>query len=135
MISTKLLILSILNDILLSMKYFLLVLAIILLSAGQLLLKKGVIDAPPQGTLQSVVTTLLNPYVIAGYFFYGVSSIVGLYVLKQLPISVAFPAMSTTYIIIVFTSALWFKEPLTSYKLIGVALILFGVSFLFRDGS
>ncbi|OGK23212.1 hypothetical protein A3H80_04770 [Candidatus Roizmanbacteria bacterium RIFCSPLOWO2_02_FULL_37_19] len=117
------------------MKYFLLVLAIILLSAGQLLLKKGVIDAPPQGTLQSVVTTLLNPYVIAGYFFYGVSSIVGLYVLKQLPISVAFPAMSTTYIIIVFTSALWFKEPLTSYKLIGVALILFGVSFLFRDGS
>ncbi|OGK39883.1 hypothetical protein A3F34_02295 [Candidatus Roizmanbacteria bacterium RIFCSPHIGHO2_12_FULL_44_10] len=117
------------------MKYLLLILSIILLSAGQLLLKKGVIDAPPQGTIQSIVSTILNPYVFAGYVFYGISSVVGLYVLKQFPISVAFPAMSTTYVIIVFASALFFSEPLNMFKMIGVGFILLGVSFLFKNGA
>lgn len=114
------------------MKYLLLLSAIFTLSLGQIFLKKGVTLSPPQLDLASIIKTISNPYVFLGYFFYGLSSILGLFVLKKFPFSVAMPSMSITYVIILFVSALLFQEKFTFLKLMGVALIIVGVSFLFK---
>lgn len=115
------------------MKYVLLFLSIMTIALGQLLLKKGVVDAPPDANFASIVKTLFNPYVFAGYISYLVSSILGLFVLKKFPLSVAFPAMSLTYVLIVFVSFYFFNERITSFKIIGVSLIMAGVIALFKS--
>jgi len=117
------------------MKYILLFLSIILLSFGQISLKHGINLCPPQFQLASILKTLFNPYVILGYFFYGTASILGLFVLKQFPVSVAFPSMSLTYVIVMITSALFFGENFTSFKLVGLSLIMLGVFFISRSQS
>jgi multidrug transporter EmrE-like cation transporter len=113
------------------MKYILLILSIITLSAGQLLLKKGVNEVSLQPNFQSILRSLFNPYIFLGYVTYGISSILGLFLLKKMPISIAFPAMSLTYVIILMVSVLYFKEEFTIYKLFGIVLIVSGVSLLF----
>lgn len=115
------------------MKYLLLFLSIMTIAAGQLLLKKGVMEAPPEATISSIIKTLFNPYVFAGYVSYLISSILGLFVLKKFPLSVAFPSMSLTYVLIVLVSVYFFKERLTSFKILGLILIMAGVLSLFKD--
>ncbi|MBU0618617.1 hypothetical protein KKD62_00100 [Patescibacteria group bacterium] len=115
------------------MKYLLLFSAIALLSLGQILLKKGVSVSPPEPQLVSLLKTLLNPYVFSGYVFYALSSILALFVLKKFPLSIAFPSMSITYIIILIVSAVFFQEKITLFKLIGITLIMSGVVFLFKS--
>lgn len=115
------------------MKYILYLAAVFTLVSGQLFLKKGVLELPPQASVASVLKTILNHNVLLGYFFYGVSSIIGLFLLKKFPISVIFPAMSVTYVFVVVASSYLFDEKITAFKIIGMVLIMSGVTFLFRD--
>lgn len=117
------------------MKYILLFLSIILLSFGQISLKHGINLCPPQPESTSILKTLINPYVILGYIFYGTASILGLFVLKQFPVSVAFPSMSLTYVIVMISSAMFFGEKFTNFKFIGLSLIILGVVFISRSQS
>lgn len=115
------------------MKYALLSATIILISLGQLLLKKGTMDRALQANVASIVKTLFNPFIFSGYIVYAVASIIGLFVIKKFPLSVAFPAMSVTYVIIVILSAIYFHEKITLFKLAGVLFIMIGVGFLFKN--
>lgn len=63
----------------------------------------------------------------AGFFFYGLSAILYILALRNIPLSVAYPLLSVTYIITIFTSYYLFSEPITPNKLIGAVLILLGV--------
>ena len=117
------------------MKYILLLTAIITLSAGQLFLKQGVVVAPPSPQLGSIIKTLFNPFIIAGFFFYGVSSIIGLFVLQKFPVSVALPSMSLTYVIILFASSHFFGEKISLPKLLAVLIIVAGVTLLAKSSA
>lgn len=112
------------------MRYVLLFAAIITLSAGQLFLKHGIDLAPAKANLLSIIHTLMNPFVILGFFFYGVSSILALFVLQKFPLSVALPSMSLTYVIILFASTYFFGEQLSSVKILAVLIIVAGVALL-----
>lgn len=114
------------------MQYLLLLSAIVLAIIGQFSLKKGVVESTLSPTASSIIKTIFSPVVLAGFIAYGLGSIIWLFVLQRLPLSVAYPALSLSYVIIVIVSFLFLGEPLTTNKIIGVALIVAGVTFLFR---
>jgi len=99
---------------------------------GQTFLKKGVDSLELSLNINSIIKTLMSPWVFTGFLFYGLSSILWLFTLKRFPLSVAYPALSLTYVAIVIVSAYFFKEPITGSKIAGILFILGGVFLLFR---
>ena len=99
---------------------------------GQMFLKKGVTLTNFNSNIVSIISTILTPTLMLGFFFYGVSAILWLFVLKSFPLSVAYPSLSLTYVFVVFLSSVFFGENITITKIIGVVLIFSGVFFINR---
>lgn len=114
------------------MNYILLFSSMLLAIVGQVFLKKGVLASHLSLNLNTILSTIFSPLTFIGFLFYGISSIIWLFVLQKFPLSVAYPALSLTYIAIVLISVFIFKEPLTTSKVAGIVLIMLGVFMLFR---
>lgn len=113
-------------------KYLLLFSSIFLGVVGQLFLKSGLAQREISLSFNSLISTILSPKVFAGFFSYGLSSIVWLFVLKKFPLSVAFPSLSMSYVVIMVLSWKLFNEQLTINKIGGCLLITLGVCLLFK---
>ncbi len=99
---------------------------------AQILIKWQVMGAGPfPGGARAVVTyfagLLTKPWVIVAYALLLVSALAWMAVLSQLELSYAYPILSLTYIGVVILSSVFFDEPLTVNKLVGVGLITAGV--------
>jgi|SRR3990167_10234573 len=114
------------------MKFFLLGSSMILAILGQFLLKKGVIASTLVPSIGSFLKTVFSPIVFLGFVVYGISAILWLFVLQKFPLSVAYPALSLTYVVVVILSVFLLKEPINSFKIAGMLLIILGVYFLFK---
>lgn len=112
--------------------------SIMLLSAGQTSIKFG-LNAIGGVSLADGVMGMLKifqtPWVIAGFFFYGVSAILWLDVLSKLDFSLAFPMVALTYVFTLLIGRFFFGETIGWERILGVGLILTGVFFLIRSGS
>lgn len=108
--------------------------AVFLGACGQPSLKHGMNIVGEIGltSISQIITALTNPFVFLGFIFYGVSSILWLSVISKLPLSVAYPILSMGYVIVVFGSYFFFKEPLSTFKLVGVFCIIIGVTLIGR---
>lgn len=111
----------------------LLFLCIALGVAGQLLIKGGINSVRHDGmaVVALLVKSFLNPLVISGFLLYAVSALMWIVVLSKVELSVAYPALSVGYILILFFSWKFLSEPITWTKAAGVAFILVGVTLLF----
>lgn len=103
-----------------------LILVVLLNTAGQLLLKAGT-----QGG-SSLLLSLLKPWTLAGLLAYGLSTLLWLSVLRTYEVSRAYPAMASSYILVMIGGALLFREPLTLSKLAGAMVIMAGVFLTLR---
>ena len=75
----------------------------------------------------SVGNLLLNPWVISGIvatFFAGVSWMLAM---TKFEISYAFPFVSLNYVLVLLLGFVFFQENMSATKLVGSALILFGI--------
>ncbi|GAB1809599.1 EamA family transporter [Priestia megaterium] len=111
---------------------FLLILANTLtLVCGQFLWKFGLESKPqPFKSLHSIINLFLSPYVISGLALYGLATVLWLFILTRVPLSVAYPIQSMAYILAVFGAFFVFGESLTLYKVLGCLFIMIGVSFI-----
>ena len=100
--------------------------SILLGVVGQLLLKAGADD-------ESVVGQYLAPQSIAGLAFYLAAAICYMFALRRIPVSVAFPAVSLSYLLVVGIAYRLYDEPLGWSKLAGVLLISCGVFLVARQ--
>jgi small multidrug resistance pump len=98
--------------------------AILLGVTGQFLLKMG---AAAEGLVQQ----LLAPPSIAGLGCYFLSAMLYMLALRQIPLSVAYPSVSASYVVVALFSMLIFGEALGPMKLAGIALISVGVVLLY----
>lgn len=117
------------------MVYLLLILSISLSVAGQILLKYGVMNLPAfmSGHALSFFSRVAaSPLVWLGLFVYAVSAAIWLIVISRLPLSFAYPILSTGYVAVVLLSAALFGEALSVWKIISVVLITVGVGILGR---
>ncbi len=92
-------------------------------AAGQVLMKKGVTLA---GTL-SIAKVFATPQIAIGGLCYLAGFILWLNVLRVLDLSVAYPASSFVYVLVIFLSALFLGEPINAMKVIGMLCICAGV--------
>jgi len=78
----------------------------------------------------NILSLLKNWQLAAGVVGYLLSSVFFVVGLRRGELSVLFPMVSTGYIWTMLWSRLFFKEPLTRGKLVGLALILVGCVLL-----
>jgi multidrug transporter EmrE-like cation transporter len=108
--------------------------AIVLNVCGHLFLKAGMnkIGAiSVDQLLLSFSKIFTTPFVILGLFSYVSSVALYMVVLSRVQISYAYPLMmGLGYVLIVLFSWQFFSEPFSTFKWIGIVLILIGVSLL-----
>jgi multidrug transporter EmrE-like cation transporter len=110
--------------------------AITLLSAGQTSLKFGlnaIGGVSLSDGLAGVFKLFQTPWVVVGFLCYGLSSVLWLDVLSKLDFSLAFPMVGLTYVFTLLIGRFVFGEQVGWERIVGVALILTGVSFLIRS--
>ncbi|NPA76688.1 MAG: EamA family transporter [Candidatus Diapherotrites archaeon] len=91
----------------------------VLASIGQILYKIGV-----DGNSWTAILAALG--------IYGISTIFYIYGLKTVPLSVAYPMISISYIIVTIAAAQMFGEAITASKIIGILLIMAGITLIVR---
>lgn len=113
------------------MNALLLAISLLISITGQFLLKTGVLATPPTPTFTGIVTTFLSWRIVLGLSLYGFSTIIWLFILKRLPLSIAYPTLSLSYAIILLISVVFLGEAFTLNKAIGITAITVGVAFLY----
>ena len=97
-------------------------------AAAQILIKWGA-----DGLFSSSPWAMLsNPLLVTGYSLYAVSTVLLVLALRDGELSVLYPIISMTYVWVLLLSVLIFNERLNLFKILGVSVIVFGVSFLGR---
>lgn len=104
--------------------------AVSLGAGGQISMKVGINQPPPPETL---LATLLRPYVILGFLLYAVSSLVYISVLRKVALSQAYPIVGFSYVGVVLLSLLLLHESVPGARWAGVALISLGVALVARS--
>jgi len=99
---------------------------ILIAVCGQLLLKSGV-----QAT-SDFAAQLLNVYTIMGVGFYGCAAFLYLIAIRKIPISVAYPSVAMSYVVVAVVAHFAWDESLTAGKIGAIAMILAGVALLHR---
>ncbi|MFB4167187.1 EamA family transporter [Virgibacillus sp. JSM 102003] len=108
----------------------------IILVSGQFLWKFGLQHTPPSfASVGSIIKMFFNPFIFSGLVMYGLATILWLYILTRVPLSIAYPLQSIAYVLAVFGAFFVFDEPLTTFKIIGVLLIVAGVSLIGVAGN
>ena len=103
----------------------LVLLACFLGSLGPIMLKKAA------GKISFNIKDLFkNYYLIAGFLFYGIGTILFVPALRGGELSVLYPLVATTYIWVSLWSMKFLKEKMNRQKWAGVFLVIVGVVFI-----
>ncbi len=103
---------------------------------GQIFLKKGMneVGAMDFSSLQSIVPQFIKAFmnisVLAGFFFYFLSSLFWMIVLSKVELSFAYPLLSVGYVAVLLASWFFFNETISLVRWGGVVFILLGVSLI-----
>jgi drug/metabolite transporter (DMT)-like permease len=110
---------------------------VVLGSAGQLSLKYGVncigglhAGPGPAGLLTGALKAICTPYVFLGFALYGLSAIIWLNILSQVRLSIAYPMISLSYVVVVILSSVLLKERVSTVTIAGLLFICLGVSLI-----
>lgn len=106
--------------------YLALVISIILGVGGQLCLKAGALQS------LSNKNFLFQPYILLGLFCYFCAALLYTYALTKIPLSVAFPSVSISYVVVAFLAHIIWGEAFGLQQIAALLLIASGIYTLFR---
>lgn len=98
----------------------------LLIAGGQVLFKLASRQTGDFGA-NGLLRLLLNPYLLVALVVYGFGTIVWIYVLKAVPLTIAYSFMALTFCAVPLMASLWLDEPLTWRYAVGAALIMSGM--------
>lgn len=90
-------------------------------------LRAGALPASPEQRIGFILQLLMNPWVIAAVFAAFLASVTWMLAMTRLQLSHAYPLTALTFVLVVVGSAYAFSEPLSTTKLVGLALIVIGI--------
>ncbi len=99
-------------------------------AVGQLMLRQvaRVLTAPSQAGLgRWLLSVFTSPTILAAFVLFAVSALLWIAALRETPLTVAYPMVALSYIIIFVGSYFLFAEPITLTKLIGAVLVVAGI--------
>ena len=99
--------------------------ACLLGSFGPIMLKKA--SSNISFKIKNIIT---NYYLIFGFIFYGIGTVLFIPALKGGELSVLYPLVATTYVWVSIWSIKILKEKMNAYKWLGIAIIIIGVIFI-----
>ena len=114
----------------LSANILIILISVSLNALAQLFLKQGASIMSHRVVTSQYFRLLLqamNLPMFLGFLCYGLSIGLWIWVLSKVDVSTAYPFQALGYIIVLFLSYIFFHEPLTWHKVIGVMLISMGV--------
>lgn len=91
-------------------------------SVSQIMLKKSA-----KKKYESKIKEYLNPLVISAYGLFFLCTLISMYSLKVVPLSMAPLLEATGYIFVGFLSFIFLKEKMTKRQLMGMAVIVIGI--------
>ena len=94
------------------------------------MLKIGEISFNFEQIVKMVLAVFTNIYLLSGMFSYVLSVILWMIVLSKVNVSLAYPLGSVGYIITTVLACLFFNEPITFQKVLGIIIICIGVFVL-----
>lgn len=99
---------------------------------GQLILKWriGNYGALPEifgDRLVFLLRLFLDGYILSGFLAAFVASLFWMAAMTKFDLSYAYPFMSLAFVLVLFLSAIFFKEPVTIPKSLGLGLIILGI--------
>ncbi len=99
---------------------------------GQLILKSRVLRAGAfpvdlQDKLFFILKLFLDPWVISAFVGAFLASLCWMAAMTRLPLSKAYPFTSLTFVMILILSSVFFNEPITLTKVLGLAFIICGI--------
>jgi drug/metabolite transporter (DMT)-like permease len=114
------------------MIYVLIATAVLSMSASQLLLKKGLqlIGQSPhdlQSLLSFFASAVTNIYVIASVILTVITAVFWIIALNKTPLSLIYPFMALTYVIVAIFSLILLKEEVSLIRWAGIGTICIGV--------
>ena len=114
--------------------YIFLAVALVLNAVANILMKAGMLNAPAELTPKAQLTHYVTSWpVIVGVCLFGLNVIAYTQALSRIPLSVAYPLMTSLgFLIVVAGSAYFFKEHISAIQIAGFALIITGVILVTR---
>jgi multidrug transporter EmrE-like cation transporter len=114
------------------MSYLYIFLTILLTVYGQIAIKWQVlkVGALPEGLPEKIsflLHLLLNPWIFSALAAAFLASFFWMAALTKLQLSHAYPFMGLSFVAVLLASGLFFQEPVTMLKLLGVSLIVLGM--------
>jgi small multidrug resistance pump len=107
------------------LSYCALAAAILIGVVGQLLLKSGVERAG-----EGVLAQFLSPFTMGGLVAYGVGAIFYILAIRRIPVSIAFPSVALSYVLVAIAAHLLWHEVLGWQQFAGIGLIAAGILVL-----
>lgn len=104
---------------------FLMVIVTFIFTIGNSMLKKAA-----DNFSWDIFGSIFNIYLIGGLFLVLIGGILFIIALKYGELSVLYPFVATTYVWVTLFSKWFLKEEINSWKWVGIAIILIGVSFI-----
>jgi multidrug transporter EmrE-like cation transporter len=100
---------------------------------GQLVVKwqvgrRGHLPASVTGKIDYFARLLINPWIISVLVAAFVAALCWMAAVSRLPLSQAYPFVGLSFVFVLVMSAVFFGESLTIAKVLGVSLILVGIT-------
>jgi len=118
-------------------KLAVLITAVALAATGQVLLKRGMVDAQ-RVSLDSgrslALTAASSPWVVGGLMVFGVSAVAWLLTLAHVPLSVAYPFNALGYVAILIASSVLLHERTNPWMWLGTLLVGAGLVLIVLAG-
>jgi small multidrug resistance pump len=92
--------------------------------AGQIALKSGAEAAT------TIAAQFLHPFTIVGFAIYALAAIFYIIAIKRIPVSLAYPSVALSYVVVAFVAHILWSEPLGLPQFGGIALIAGGILLL-----
>ena len=112
------------------MPYLLILINTILMSIGQLFFKQSAVFVNAHTDLNLITKYLLNPWFYGAISFFGLATLTWVQILTTMKLSIAYPILSVSYILTAVGAYYFFGEKLSVVNLVGMFLIMVGVSLV-----
>lgn len=98
------------------------------MATGQILFKLGAGKWSGDTLVQLGWSFITNPFLLCAICLYALTIIVWIYVLRILPLSIAYPLTALSYIIVPVISYFFLREKVSAQTIIGSLLIFVGIA-------